>query len=197
MGRWIKHGGYYPTWILRVWRNGKGYCEERWMDEHMKLKEGGVVFFQNDIVEQNRKKLDWWIKKHNNYATREAIELLNLRRRCSNGRMVPAKLFGTQEQRKRWLKERVYARMPLFVRPFFYFIYRYFLRLGFLDGREGLAWHVLQGFWYRSLVDAKIYEISKTCRDADEDIAGVVHRLYGIETGWSTDSRGRRPGEYI
>jgi hypothetical protein len=48
--------------------------------------------------------------------------------------------------------------MPLFVRPFVLFVYRYFFRLGFLDGTEGLIFWVLQTFWFRFLVDAKIWE---------------------------------------
>lgn len=158
MGRWIKHGGYYPTWLLRIWRKGKGYCEERWMDEHIKITEGKVFFLDNDIVDDNKKDLHWWIGKHNSYATREAIDILNLRFNFLKYDNIKPAFFGTQEQRKRWLKEKLYARMPLFIRPFLYFIYRYFIKFGFLDGKEGLIFHFLQGFWYRFLVDAFIYE---------------------------------------
>jgi hypothetical protein len=67
-------------------------------------------------------------------------------------------------EQKRWLREKYY-RLPLFIRPFLYFFYRYFFRLGVLDGKEGLIFHVLQGFWYRFLVDAKIYEYRKRLKD--------------------------------
>lgn len=181
MGKWIKHGGYYPTWLLRIWRKNKAYCEERWMDEHMKVIEGEVSFLESDIIDENRKDLHWWIGKHNSYATREAIDVLNLKHGFLDYDTIPSKLLGTQEQRKRWIKEKIYANMPLFVRPFLYFIYRYIIKFGFLDGREGLIWHFLQGFWYRFLVDAKIYEIQKRARSEGRSEREVISDLYGIE----------------
>jgi len=181
MGRWIKHGGYYPTWLLRIWRKNKAYCEERWMDEHMKVIEGKVSFLESDIIDENRKDLHWWIGKHNSYATREAIDIFNLKYGFLDYDTIPSKLLGTQEQRKRWIKEKIYANMPLFVRPFLYFVYRYIIKLGFLDGGEGLIWHVLQGFWYRFLVDAKIYEIQKRARSEGKGVQEVISDLYGIE----------------
>lgn len=181
MGRWIKHGGYYPTWLLRIWRNGKGYCEERWMDEHIKLNDGKALFLENDIIDDNKKELHWWINKHNSYATREAIDLLNLKYNFLNLDTLKGELTGSQEKKKRWIKEKVYARMLLFIRPFLYFLYRYFFKLGFLDGKEGLIFHFLQGFWYRFLVDAKIYEIEKKARKEGKKITEVIYELYGIK----------------
>lgn len=180
MGRWMRNGGYYPTWLLRIWRKGKGHYEERWMDEHVKITEGRSAFLKGDIVEENKKNLHWWTEKHNGYATREAIDMLNIKHQFLNYEKIPAKLGGTQEHRKRWLKEKAYARMPLFVRPFLYFFYRYFLRLGFVDGREGLIWHFLQGFWYRFLVDAKIFEIQKKVRIENKDMREVICELFEL-----------------
>lgn len=180
MNRWIKHGGYYPTWLLRIWRNGKGYCEERWMDEHIKVTEGKCVFLENDIIDDNKNSLHWWIGKHNGYATREAIDILNIKYQFLNYDEIEPKLFGTQPQRKRWLKLR-YANAPLFGRSFLYFIWRYFLKLGFLDGYPGLIWHFLQGFWYRFLVDAKIYEIEKKAKRENKPVNKVIEELYGIK----------------
>lgn len=181
MGKWIRYGGYYPIWLLRIWRNGKAYCEQRWMDEHMKLREGTVIFLNNDIIEKNMKSLHWWIGKHNNYATREAIDILNLKYGLINCDTVSPRLFGTQEEKKRWLKEKLYVNLPLFVRPFLYFIYRYFIRLGFLDGKEGFIWHFLQGFWYRFLVDAKIYEIKNRAKKENKSMKEVIKEIYNIE----------------
>lgn len=181
MGRWIKHGGYYPTWLLRIWRKEKGYCEVRWMDEHIKITEGKVVFLDNDIVDDNKKDLHWWIGKHNSYATREAIDILNLKFNFLKYDNIKPAFFGTQEQRKRWLKEKLYARMPLFIRPFLYFVYRYFIKFGFLDGKEGLIWHFLQGFWYRFLVDAKIYEIEKRAKDEGVPIEKVIEEFLKVK----------------
>lgn len=181
MGKWIKRGGYYPTWLLRMWRTGKAHCEERWMDEHIKLDVGNVIYLKNDIIDDNKKNLGWWIGKHNNFATREAVEILNLKYNFLKYDAVKPKLTGTQEQRKRWIKENVYVSAPLFLRPFLYFIYRYFLKLGFLDGKEGLIFHLLQGFWYRFLVDAKIYEIKKKANVESKKIKEVIKDLYNID----------------
>lgn len=158
MEKWIRRGGYYPIWLLRIWRNGMGLCEESWMDEHIKVFGGTTLELSNDLVDHNLNNLTWWTTKHNHYAIREAIDLLNIRYNFSNAEIVEPRLFGTQEQRKRFFKIK-YASLPLFSRPFIYFLYRYFFKLGFLDGKKGLIWHFLQGFWYRFLVDAKIFEV--------------------------------------
>lgn len=177
---WIKHGGYYPTWLLRIWRNNCGIVEQRWMDEHIKLTKGESVQFDNDFIDHNLNNLTWWTEKHNNYSTREAIDLLNTIFQFKSYDEVIPKFLGTQEQRKRWLKVK-YASMPLFLRPFLYFLYRYFIKLGFLDRRQGLIWHFLQGFWYRFLVDAKIYEIySKTGKNKAQ-ILQYLKAKHGIE----------------
>ncbi|PZM82067.1 MAG: glycosyltransferase family 2 protein [Candidatus Margulisiibacteriota bacterium] len=161
MGRWIKHGGYYPTWILRVWRRGHAVCEQRYMDEHMQILDGLTIKFKYDFIDNNLNDLHWWIDKHNKYATKETVAIFDERYQFTKFHLVTGKLFGTQLQRKRWIKENVYSRIPKFVRPFLYFVYRYFFRLGFLDGKEGLIWHFLQGFWYRFLIDAKTYQLEK------------------------------------
>jgi glycosyltransferase involved in cell wall biosynthesis len=181
-GRWIRHGGYYPVWLLRVWRHGKAVCEGRLMDEHIKLSEGEAIKFTGDIVDENLHGLTAWTNKHNGYATKEAIELLNITHSFLNYSEVSPRLFGTQEQRKRWLKT-IYARLPLFVRPLSYFLYRYVVKRGFLDGREGLIWHFLQGFWYRFLVDAKLLELKRAMHILQIGPQEAILKLYGIEVG--------------
>jgi glycosyltransferase involved in cell wall biosynthesis len=161
MGRWIRHGSYYPTWLLRVFRNGVGRCEALWMDEHIVLSRGRSIEIAADIIDKNNKDLTFWTDKHNKYASREVRDIVERRRDASDG-VLESGLGQGQASRRRWLKDNVYSRMPLFVRPFLYFFYRYFVRLGFLDGREGLIFHFLQGFWYRFLVDAKLYEWRRT-----------------------------------
>jgi glycosyltransferase involved in cell wall biosynthesis len=178
MEKWIKNGGFYPYWLLRIWRNGSGYCEESWMDEHIRLEKGESAQMQNDLVDHNLNKLTWWIQKHNNYANREVIDLLNIKYDFNSKETVAPKLFGTQEQRIRWVKKR-YANFPLFTRPFIYFHYRYIFRLGFLDGYPGLMWHFLQGFWYRFLVDAKIYEVYKNVGKNKEDVIKYIKEEFG------------------
>ncbi|MDB4117778.1 glycosyltransferase family 2 protein [Amylibacter sp.] len=180
MQRWIKHGGYYPTWLLRIWRHDSGIMEQRSMDEHIKLTSGSAIFFENDIVDDNKNDLAWWITKHNNYSIKEAFEILNIIYGFKIYDELESNLLGTQEQRRRKLKH-IYARLPLFLRPFIYFIWRYFIRLGFLDGKSGLVWHFLQGFWYRFLVDAKIYEIYLKVGKDRENIKKVLNADYGFE----------------
>ncbi|HEX9958687.1 MAG TPA: glycosyltransferase family 2 protein [Fibrella sp.] len=163
MNRWIRHGGYYPIWLLRLWRQGQGICEQTWMDEHIKLDDQAngpakTIQFAHDLVDHNLNNLTWWTQKHNNYATREVIDLLNIRYNFDETTRVAPRLFGAQEERKRYLKEK-YATLPLFTRPIVYFLFRYVAQLGFLDGRRGFVWHFLQGLWYRFLVDAKLMEV--------------------------------------
>lgn len=178
--RWIKHGDYYPIWLLRIWRLDKGHIEERWMDEHIKLSDGKTVQFKHDLVDENLNNISWWTNKHNNYATREAVDILNTIYNLKNYDEVEPKLFGTQEQRKRKLKV-IYSNMPLFFRPFIYFIYRYFIKLGFLDGKQGLIWHFLQGFWYRFLVDVKINEIYHETGKDKQKIIQYIENNYDIK----------------
>lgn len=157
MGRWIRHGGYYPFWLLRVFRRGKILFEQHYGEaEHALILEGRADYLQHDFVDYNRKNLAFWTLKHEDYADREVKSLLRLH--DSERIEAKASLLGSPEMKRRWLKKNVYARSPLFLRAFVYFFYRYFIRLGFLDGIEGLIFHVLQGFWYRFYVDAKTWE---------------------------------------
>jgi len=155
LGRWIRHGGYYPTWLLRIFRRGRARCEDRWMDEHMVVA-GQVRHLEHDIIDENHKGLRFWTLKHEDYARREALDMMG-QVPTEQGQVLSASLLSTQDRRRRWLKRNWYARAPLFARAFAYFLYRYFLRLGFLDGPEGLIFHFLQGCWYRFYVDARIY----------------------------------------
>jgi len=157
MGRWIRHGGYYPTWSLRLFRKGRGRCENRPMDEHIQLTQGSTQMLRGDYVDDNRKGLKDWIAKHNSYSSREAAAR-------EAERVLPAgasRFFGTAPERRRWIKTNLYLNAPLLVRPFLYFGFRYFVRLGFLDGIEGAVFHVLQGFWHQFLIDAKTLELRR------------------------------------
>ena len=66
-----------------------------------------------------------------------------------------------QAKVKRFVKNHGYYSLPKFFRAHLYFIYRYYFRLGFLDGIEGKIYTFLQAYWYRYLVDAKLYECEK------------------------------------
>lgn len=160
MGRWIRHGDRYPLVLLRIWRRGKARIEQRWMDEHMVLTEGRAVTLQAEFCDDNLRDIGWWTDKHNRYATREALDVIVGRHRlgvADDGVLGSNQL--TQPKQRRILKERVYNNLPFFIAPLAYFIYRYVIRLGFLDGREGLVYHLLQGFWYRFLVQVRLLEL--------------------------------------
>lgn len=180
MDRWIKHGSFYPLWLLRIWRYKLGKIEQRWMDEHIVLSEGKTVNFEHDLVDENLNDLTWWTQKHNNYATREAVDLLNNKYGFLQNSEMTSKLFGAQDKNKRWFKQQ-YEKIPFFVRPFMYFIWRYFFKLGFLDGRQGLVWHFLQGFWYRFLADAKAYEVERRAKKSGRNIKEVLGQDYGFK----------------
>jgi glycosyltransferase involved in cell wall biosynthesis len=162
MGRWIRHGGRFPLVLLRIWRLGKGRIENRWMDEHMIVWGGQTVTFENYFSDVNLNDLSFFTAKHNSYATREAIDVLNEKYQFFVAdRELSSKSSSVQAAVKRYLKESVYNRMPFWLGPLVYFLYRYIAQLGFLDGREGAIYHFLQGFWYRFLVGAKIVEFEK------------------------------------
>ncbi len=172
LGRRIRWGGMFPTQVIRLWRTGRGRVENRWMDEHV-VVDGAVVHIAGEITDINLNSIGWWTDKHNGYATREAIDQLNRAATPAAGDM------GAEARRKRWIKDHVYARLPLGLRPLLYFGYRYIILLGFLDGWQGLAFHGLQGFWYRFLVDAKIAELRRLMAQRGQDLATVVADEYG------------------
>jgi glycosyltransferase involved in cell wall biosynthesis len=163
LGRWIRHGGRYPLTLLRIWRRGAARIEQRWMDEHMVLLHGRAVAFAHDFADHNLNDLSFFTDKHNKYATREAIDVL-LRRYGLRGanQELTKESASSQAAMKRWVKECAYNKLPFWLGPALYFLLRYFLQLGFLDGPEGSIYHFLQGFWYRFLVGAKVMEFDRT-----------------------------------
>lgn len=173
LGRKMRWGGMYPVHMLRLWRSGRGRIESRWMDEHT-IVDGPIAHIPGEIADINLNTVGSWTAKHNGYATREAIDQLSR----SAATADPAPL-SAQARRKRWTKDNLYARLPLGLRALLYFLYRYVLLLGFLDGWQGLAFHTLQGFWYRFLVDVKIAELRRLMQDRNHDLATVVEAEYG------------------
>ncbi len=168
LGQWIKKGAVYPLNLLRVWRVGKGRIENRWMDEHIVL-EGGAKTEQltGHIVDDNLNNTRWWTEKHNSYADREMIDILDRKYQLfPSDDLLKDDNDSSQAKLKRMVKEGIYNKLPIFVRPLFYFLYRYFIRLGFLDGVRGFAFHFFQGYWYRSLVDLRVYEAELLIKDA-------------------------------
>ena len=181
-GKWIRHGGFYPHTLLRVWRHGTGRIEQRWMDEHMVLSEGvKTQLLKAHLVDDNQKGITFWIAKHNSYASREAVDLLNNKYLLLPRDESLKALDDPQAKWKRILKDGVYARLPLGVRPTLYFLYRYLFRLGFLDGPKGFIWHFMQGYWYRMLVDVKIMELEERSGGDVEKIRQLLYEEHGIK----------------
>lgn len=179
MGQWMRRG-IYPVKLLRVFRYGKGMCEQRLMDEHIQLTEGRAVEFEHDFCDHNLNNLSWFCHKHVNYAIREAVDLLDIEldltgaTESDNGKEISPQALAKR------MKKHKYARQPLFWRSFAYFCYRYFLKGACLDGKVGFIWTFLQGWWYRTLVDAKVYEIKRQCGNDKEKIKALLRKEYGI-----------------
>jgi glycosyltransferase involved in cell wall biosynthesis len=110
-GRLMRHGGIFPVRVLRLFRHGRGQCENRWMDEHIKVA-GPTVDFKGELIDDNLNSLTWWTDKHNKYASREAVDLLNLQYHFMPHDSVASLRGGKQAGVKRWVKEVVYARLP-------------------------------------------------------------------------------------
>lgn len=157
MGRWLKHGGKYPELLLRIFRVGHGLSENKEMDEHLIVTDGEVIKFDNDFVDDNKKSIADWTSKHNWYSDKEIKERKRLQSIDFNKDINNTSL---QAKIKRLIKNYGYYALPKFFRAHLYFIYRYYLRCGFLDGTEGRIYTFLQAYWYRFLVDAKMYEDS-------------------------------------
>lgn len=186
LGRPIRWGGLFPVQIIRVLRYGRGYSEDRWMDEHI-LLDGEEAKLDGELLDDNRKSLGWWIDKHNNYASREVVEILDAQYGFLGRENYVAP--NGQAGAKRWLKEVVYARLPGGFRAFAYFFYRYVIRLGFLDGQEGTAFHVLQGFWYRYIVDVKLAEVKQYMQVNDVEVTEAINRVLDIQVREDTSTK--------
>ena len=156
LGRWLRFGGMHPLEHLRISRVGRATYENRLMDEHVYVP-GVSLKVPLDICDEESRGLVNWSRKHVSYAETECY--------IHHNALANAKTWKTLSGSPRWrrfLKEELYVRTPLFVRPFVFFCYRYILQLGFLDGRAGFIYHTLNAFWYRFLIDALIFEAKLT-----------------------------------
>lgn len=167
MGKWMKHG-IYPAIIMRMFRTGYGRCEDRIMDEHIVISNGKSIVMDNDFCDHSLIDVTDFCKKHLNYARREATVVLyenyGLKEDPKNNfsDIDSNEHLGRQAEEKH-LKKNQYNRMPLFWRSFAYFLFRYFLKGGILDGVAGFIFNFLQGWWYRFMVDVNIYDAISAC----------------------------------
>lgn len=159
-GHLLRFGGMSNNRVLRLFRFGFGRSESRWMDEHIAAS-GKVESLSSAMVDDNLNSLTWWIAKHNNYASRAAVDAL-LRERAlvdeTGGHNHSSDYAMTWSMRT---KEQVHGLLPSGLRGITFFIYRYILRLGFLDGSTGYTFYFLQTWWYRNLIDAKVAEVRR------------------------------------
>jgi len=162
-GKWIKYGGFYPKYLLKMFRTNIGYSDLNENMDHRFIVPGQTEIWKNGhILEENLKenKISFWIAKHNRYSdliAEEEIERLNNLR----NQTITPNFWGSPDERNAWLK-RLWWKLPLGLRPFLYFSYRLIFKLGILDGSTGILFHFLQGFWFRLIVDVKIKEMIKS-----------------------------------
>ena len=184
MGKTLRFGGMSNYYMLRIWRAGLGRCEQRWMDEHIILESNNLAKLKGKLVDDNKNSIHWWIDKHNNYSAREAVDSI------FGDRLGKSKIgnTGTTNVIRRKLKM-LYLYMPSGLRAFLYFIYRYIVLLGFLDGRRGFIWCFMQGWWYRSVVDLKIEEIQryKERRAESTNAVEFIKDNYGLNVSEKRD----------
>lgn len=161
-GTWLKHGGYYPFYLLKMFRYGLGYSDlSENMDHRFIVPGKSAIWKKGHIIEENLKEnqISFWISKHNRYSdllAQEEVERLNNLR----PQTVKPYFWGSPNERKAWFKT-LWWKLPRYVRPTLYFIHRYFIKLGFLDGRTGTIFHFMHAFWFRLVVDIKIDELLK------------------------------------
>lgn len=152
LGKDLYHGGVYPWKKMNCYKTKYGAIEDRSMDEHIVLSQGTVIEMKTDCLHFDFKDLEYFVNKHNWYSSRETVDYFeNLSKEKSKEEL----------DFKTWIKMRFYYRLPMGLRAHIYYVYRYYIKLGFLDGKEGKIYAFLQAYWYRYLVDAKIYECKK------------------------------------
>ena len=177
MGRWMKHSAEYPNTSMRIFRVGHVEMESRWLDEHVDVKDGRSLDFPYDIVDDSRISISEWVSKHNIYSTKEAVELIHQEIGLFNRKEMN---LDNKARKKKDMKAK-YVGMPRYWRCFIWFFYREFLKLGFLDGKEGFMWNFFQGWWYRMLADVKVEEIYNACGRNKDAIKNYIFEKYGLE----------------
>jgi len=157
LDRWIRHAGWYPSWNLRLFRHRLGRYDDREVHEHVVLN-GAVGYLRNDLLHLDRRGLDAFIARHNRYSTLEAAARLKALRDDPDRARLPVSLLASPVHRKRFLRERLWPRVP--AKPLALFVYMYLVRRGFLDGGAGLALCVFHAF-QEFMVGLKLAELRR------------------------------------
>ena len=158
-GQPLRYGGLYPRREIRLVRHAVCQANDKEGVDQLFYVPGDVGELKGDLIEVNLKEdnISFWIQKHDRFSDQQAQQEHN-RQKLGLRPLYRPTPFGNPIQRKLWLKERWYD-LPLYLRPLLYFLYRYVLRLGFLDGKQGFVYHFLQAYWYRLIVDIKLEEL--------------------------------------
>ena len=165
LGKWIRYGGKYPDWNLRLFKHKLGRYEnlrtedipntgDNEVHEHVILQ-GEVGYLQEDMLHIDFRDIYQWLARHNRYSNWEARVYYNLLSGEKNNTTIKANLFGDAVQRKRFLKK-IWVRLPF--KPLLRFIIFYIIRLGFLDGLPGYIYgRLLSQYEYQ--IGVKLYEL--------------------------------------
>jgi glycosyltransferase involved in cell wall biosynthesis len=180
-GGLIRFGGTKRYW-LRIVRRDRVCPDTGDLVDFRFVVNGNVIRWHEPVIEYNRNDDDIsvWTAKQDKFALRLAVEE-ELRRRGMLGWSGRARLLGTTDERFAWLRDR-WLQLPLFIRPVIYFVYRYVVAGGLLDGRAGFLYHALQGFWLRVLVDCKTLELRQLVFD-DAKLAAYARRMLETRSG--------------
>lgn len=169
MGSRVRHGGLYPSWNLRLFRNGEARYEDRDVHEHM-VCSGPTAYLREEMLHIRRESVSQYIEKHIRYADMESNEWVKWR---SGGSKVAGadELFVGHLRYRQWIRRHVWPRLP--GRPFWRFSFMYFARLGFLDGAAG--WHLARlMFCYEYMISLMF--ASKMGKLQAVEIAGSVSK---------------------
>lgn len=156
-GSWIRYGGYYPIYLLKMFRTGIGFSDLNENMDHRFIVPGKTVIWKKGhLLEENLKENDihFWFKKHERYSDLIAQEEVERMKNLRSQSLKP-NLLGNPDEKKAWLK-RLWWKLPLGIRPYLYYGTRMFLQFGLLDNKTARHFHYLQGLWFRKLVDKKI-----------------------------------------
>ncbi len=175
-GKILNFGGVTTT-QLRVFKSDKGFCENIFMDEHIKVK-GRIKYLKEPFFDYSLKSINWWIEKHNLYSNKEVINMLFYNKNYKNDKEYR---LTNLNRLTRFLKKNVYLKAPIIIRAFLIFFFKYFFLLGFLDGRQGLIYSFLQSFWYRFLVDVKFLELKDFSKKNKLPFKDAIKPVLGIE----------------
>ena len=180
-GKEIKYGGQYPQYHLRLFKPEKGRCEDKMYDQHFYIK-GNTKVIKNrvDIIDTVMENWQTFIVGHARWAVFEAMQQIVSETKLTQEKkgVVVAKFFGSPIEQKRWLKNNIFQKTPLFLRAILFFIYSYFLKFGFLDGKTGLAFHFIQKLWFRFQVDAVILELKTKMKTQHVSLDEIICNEY-------------------